>query len=480
MPGFNEGILGPMTTTLLQKGYVRPSDGFSASDSPSFAGLTLTGLLSGTGATFNGIISAYNGSDYISMIAGTDSYIFAQKGGVNYAIGFKVGGPYYDASSGTVTTKTLSGTNQITLANSFDTIQGRLSGGGVGIIDIRADNGFRVRNLANSAYTPMSASVGTFSTGLYLADGGLVTASGNDYLFPSHVDAAYGLWLRSGNGNPVRSHGMDCDPPSVFLTFKYNSVNRFFIGSDLIEQRNSTNAQAFKVYGSYTDGSTYKRAALSCSTTALTLAFESDSGNGNIILTPKGTGGVGIGTTGPVAPLQVIGKVLLGTYPTNSDAYHEFSSGVGFAVTTNSYSDRYLWYSNSGNLEVINPENVGTSKYFRVGAGYSQLGLLAGGSVMNLMCDNGANSNINFQTKDTGDSVPVTRMTVLSAGNVGIGETSPDYKLDVNGTFGFSPGGSVTPVDNGDVVIEATNNTTLTFKLKGSDGVVRTATLTLA
>ncbi len=65
-------------------------------------------------------------------------------------------------------------------------------------------------------------------------------------------------------------------------------------------------------------------------------------------------------------------------------------------------------------------------------------------------------------------------------GKTGIGETSPDYALDVNGSFGFTPGTSVTPVDNGDVVIEATNNTTLTFKLKGSDGVVRSGTLTLA
>lgn len=63
---------------------------------------------------------------------------------------------------------------------------------------------------------------------------------------------------------------------------------------------------------------------------------------------------------------------------------------------------------------------------------------------------------------------------------VGIGESAPDYKLDVNGTFGFTPGTSVTPADNGDVVIEATNNTTLTLKLKGSDGTVRTVALTLA
>ena len=72
------------------------------------------------------------------------------------------------------------------------------------------------------------------------------------------------------------------------------------------------------------------------------------------------------------------------------------------------------------------------------------------------------------------------RIVADNNGDVGINETSPDYKLDVNGSFGFTPGTSVTPVDNGDVVIEATNNTTLTFKLKGTDGVVRSATLTLA
>jgi len=66
------------------------------------------------------------------------------------------------------------------------------------------------------------------------------------------------------------------------------------------------------------------------------------------------------------------------------------------------------------------------------------------------------------------------------AGSVGINEVAPDYKLDVNGSFGFNPGASVTPVDNGDIVIEATDNTTLTFKLKGSDGTVRTGTITLA
>jgi len=65
-------------------------------------------------------------------------------------------------------------------------------------------------------------------------------------------------------------------------------------------------------------------------------------------------------------------------------------------------------------------------------------------------------------------------------GKLGVNTTSPSYQCHIVGTFGFNPGASVTPANNGDVVIELTNNTTLTFRAKGSDGVARSATLTLA
>lgn len=42
------------------------------------------------------------------------------------------------------------------------------------------------------------------------------------------------------------------------------------------------------------------------------------------------------------------------------------------------------------------------------------------------------------------------------------------------------PASSVTPSGIGELVIEATSNTTLRFKYKGSDGTVRSASLTLS
>ena len=43
-----------------------------------------------------------------------------------------------------------------------------------------------------------------------------------------------------------------------------------------------------------------------------------------------------------------------------------------------------------------------------------------------------------------------------------------------------TPGATVTPANNGELVVEATNDTTLTFKLKGSDGVIRSGTISLS
>lgn len=52
--------------------------------------------------------------------------------------------------------------------------------------------------------------------------------------------------------------------------------------------------------------------------------------------------------------------------------------------------------------------------------------------------------------------------------------------VDASGNVVLRPAASVTPANNGDLVVQATSNTSLTFKLKGTDGVVRSGSLTLA
>ncbi len=65
----------------------------------------------------------------------------------------------------------------------------------------------------------------------------------------------------------------------------------------------------------------------------------------------------------------------------------------------------------------------------------------------------------------------VAAVSVFSVTNTGILLTASDII--------WSPSASISPVINGQLTVEKTSNTTLTFKLKGSDAVVRSGTITL-
>ena len=59
-------------------------------------------------------------------------------------------------------------------------------------------------------------------------------------------------------------------------------------------------------------------------------------------------------------------------------------------------------------------------------------------------------------------------------------EIDSNGHTELSGGLTWQPRASVTPLTNGDLTVEATSDTTLTFKYKGSDGTVRTGTLTLS
>ncbi len=76
-----------------------------------------------------------------------------------------------------------------------------------------------------------------------------------------------------------------------------------------------------------------------------------------------------------------------------------------------------------------------------------------------------------------------TSSNILTIGSQKSGSgTNRDVNfVSASGKWTFvSPGSSVTPTNNGDLCIQATSNTSLTFKYKGSDGTVRSGSITLS
>lgn len=62
----------------------------------------------------------------------------------------------------------------------------------------------------------------------------------------------------------------------------------------------------------------------------------------------------------------------------------------------------------------------------------------------------------------------------------GVNATPVYLAVDASGNLILKPASSVTPASNGELMVEATSNTELTFKYKGSDGTVRSGALTLS
>jgi hypothetical protein len=116
-------------------------------------------------------------------------------------------------------------------------------------------------------------------------------------------------------------------------------------------------------------------------------------------ITPSGN--VGIGTTSPQNTLHVDGTLRVGPYFATSDRDH-FLVTPGGTVTTVSTPNENANYDNSG-------------------------------------------GNIHIRT-NSGYVTPVERLTVLAGGDVGIGTTSPGYKLDVTGDARFGDGNNFNPL----------------------------------
>ncbi|MBI2070196.1 MAG: tail fiber domain-containing protein [Elusimicrobia bacterium] len=122
----------------------------------------------------------------------------------------------------------------------------------------------------------------------------------------------------------------------------------------------------------------------------------------------KSNGNVGVGTTNPWGRLEVA-----------SDGAGTGSAILTIHNTNNGLAGLYFRHDNSGSatwtLQATDPSGPADGKMVVLASGARDFGISINGS---------------------------ERLSILSGGNVGIGDTSPDYKLEVNGSAGKPGGGS--------------------------------------
>lgn len=147
-----------------------------------------------------------------------------------------------------------------------------------------------------------------------------------------------------------------------------------------------------------------------------------------------GAGNVGINTTNPAYQLHVVGDI-------NVDG-NIYQNGTAFAAGSSQWATNgtHIYKNNAGNV------GIGTTtpeKDFQVEGGFGLFSRSSAGGVY--LRDSGAGTNLklfglfsgsgnlNFNTYTDAFTFTATRMTLTSAGNVGIGSATPAAKLDITG-----------------------------------------------
>ncbi len=166
------------------------------------------------------------------------------------------------------------------------------------------------------------------------------------------------------------------------------------------------------------------------------LLFGTKASGGNEIterMRIMNTGNVGIGTTAPAGLLQL----GAGSFSATNAAYSEMHAGAFGVLFRNAY-DSYI----TGNTQYTAAGWVNKYSVYK--------------SVILGMVDGAFNFDTGTGTTAGAASSPTTKMTILNGGNVGIGTTGPNYKLEVSGNIGTNLNSIVLQPSGGSVATDGT------------------------
>jgi hypothetical protein len=170
------------------------------------------------------------------------------------------------------------------------------SGTGLGV---NAASGFggslldlQVNGTSLARFIPRTSTNGYLGFGTGVGSGGIGTSS-----YPGLLVYVGGSSDNSANTAQFTGNDLHIKGAFAFGITGLGAVRAYLFSdaNNTIDQRNDTNAQTFRVYGTYTNASNYVRAALSSTSTAVTLAAETDGTGADDIplnLTAAGTGTV--------------------------------------------------------------------------------------------------------------------------------------------------------------------------------------------
>jgi hypothetical protein len=172
------------------------------------------------------------------------------------------------------------------------------------------------------------------------------------------------------------------------------------------------------------------------------LTLATAAGNGHIVLSPHGTGNVGIGITSPSNKLHVNGGIAFG-YGSDSAFYTgtEFDSSKYLILqnNTNEYG-RVGLFINAKTFSAANTPSTNDGWSTDPRSGIRFRAWLSGDSdyatkfVIQHLLANATNAVGDLGIFATGFSSTIPAFVLTGGGSVGIGTTTPTAKLDINGT----------------------------------------------